>query len=76
MYVLTCPHCGKDDTYWEYEGHLNQWVPYDCEHCDETFWVLHRSFFDLTYDTHDVEIKTEEQLDAMVKAGILKHVPA
>ncbi len=72
MYELTCPYCDKEDFYWEVEGHFHCWIPYDCEHCKKTFFVLHRSWFDLTYDTTDVQVKTQEQIDGMVAEGVLK----
>jgi transposase-like protein len=72
MYELTCPYCGKIDLYFEIEGHFNRWIGYNCEHCGKKFFVLHRSFFDLTYDTTDVQVKTQEQIDEMVAAGTLK----
>ena len=58
MYELTCPNCKKDDTYWEPEGMINCYVPLICEHCNEFFYILHRSWFDPLYDTSNVEVRT------------------
>ena len=73
MYELTCPYCEKSDFYMEIEGHFQCWIPYDCEHCAKVFYVLHRSFFDPSYDNSDVQVKTQEQIDQMVVSGVLRH---
>lgn len=76
MYELTCPYCDRNGFYWEVEGHFRQWVPYDCEYCGQTFYVFHQSFFDLSYDTTDVKVATQSDIDALVAKGELKRVSA
>ncbi len=73
MYEITCPHCQKESTYMETEGHFGSYIPYNCDHCDKKFYILHRSWFDPTYDNHNVDVKTQEELEKMVQAGSLKH---
>lgn len=82
MYELTCPYCGYAGLYWEVEGHFNQYVSYLCGEseegvgCGKKFHVLHRSWFDPTYDNHDVEVRTDEWIQEQVAAGALKRASA
>lgn len=72
MYKINCPYCQKDTFTCEVEGCHGYYVPHECEHCNKTYYILQRSWFDLTYDTSNVDVKTQEDMDRMVKEGILK----
>lgn len=67
MYEISCPYCGHDNITSEIDGFFNKYAPHECEKCKKTYFILQRSWWDLTYDPHNVEVRKAEWFNAGLK---------
>lgn len=68
MYEITCPYCEHDNFCWEVDKAHGMYVPHMCDNCKKIWYLFQRSWFDITYDTGSVEVKTQAEIEMIRKA--------
>jgi hypothetical protein len=57
---------------WEVDNAQGLYIPHLCENCKKIFYLFQRSWFDITYDTSNVEVHDQEWVDKLVKDNKLQ----